>query len=79
MMACGAGSDHTSAGERREDTGSGAASTGGTAGAEEAVSDPTQAKRRLEWGTRRRLDEYSQQQVIDENRRFLGIKDESSK
>jgi hypothetical protein len=41
-MACGAASDHAPAGERREDTGGGAAATGGTAGVEEAVSGGSQ-------------------------------------
>ena len=43
---CGAGSDHTRAGERREDTGGGAAPTRGTAGVEEAVSGGSQVCRR---------------------------------
>ena len=51
-----AAADHTQAGERREDTRGGAAATGGAAGVEEAVSDPTQAKGRLEWGTRLQQD-----------------------
>ena len=39
---CRAGSDHTPAGERREDTGGGAAPIGGTPGMEEAVSGESQ-------------------------------------
>jgi hypothetical protein len=50
-MDCGAAADHTRAGEKREDAGGGATTTGDTAGMDEAVSDPTQATRRLEWGT----------------------------